>query len=105
MKARRIKSLFAVGVVAAALSSTSVALAQEHGGEHTPPPTGQGEPHSSAENAHGSAHEEHALKPINWVDFSDKETRPFAALAINFALLMFLYYRFGKGAVTTALKN
>jgi F-type H+-transporting ATPase subunit b len=104
MNARRIKSLFAAGALAAALGSAGIALAQEHGG-HAPPPTGHGEPHSSGENAHGGEHEEHALKPINWVDFSDKETRPFAALAINFALLMFLYYRFGKTAVANALKT
>src|SRR5262249_6007049 len=96
MKLRSFGSILGAALLTASLAFAGVAVAQEAHGEHGgAAPAGQGE-HATAEG-HGE-HEEHALKPINWADFNNKETRPFAALAINFALLMFLYYRFGKNA-------
>lgn len=43
--------------------------------------------------------------PINWFDFSNKEQPPYAALFINFALLAFGYYYFGKKPLGQALQN
>ena len=42
---------------------------------------------------------------INWFDFSNKEQPPYAALMINFGLLAFGYYYFGKKPLGHALKN
>jgi F-type H+-transporting ATPase subunit b len=42
---------------------------------------------------------------INWFDFTNKEEPPYAALLINFGLLAFLYYHFGKKPVAAALKK
>jgi F-type H+-transporting ATPase subunit b len=42
---------------------------------------------------------------INWFDFSNKEQPPYAALFINFGLLAFGYYYFGKKPLGQALKN
>jgi F-type H+-transporting ATPase subunit b len=42
---------------------------------------------------------------INWYDFSNKEQPPYAALLINFGLLAFGYYYFGKRPLGQALRN
>ncbi len=42
---------------------------------------------------------------INWFDFSNKEQPPYAALLVNFGLLAYGYYRFGKKPVADALKK
>jgi len=42
---------------------------------------------------------------INWFDFSNKEQPPYAALLINFGLLAYGYYRFGKKPVADALQK
>lgn len=42
---------------------------------------------------------------INWVDFSNKKQPPLLALLINFGLLVYLYYRFGKDPIAQGLKE
>ena len=42
---------------------------------------------------------------INWFNFSNKEQPPYAAFLINFGLLAFGYYRFGKQPVADALQK
>jgi F-type H+-transporting ATPase subunit b len=42
---------------------------------------------------------------MNWFDFSNKEQPPYAALLINFGLLAFGYYYFGKKPLGQALQN
>ncbi len=42
---------------------------------------------------------------INWVDFGNKAQPPLLALLINFGLLVFIYYRFGKGPILQGLKD
>ena len=42
---------------------------------------------------------------INWFDFSNKEQPPYAALLINFGLLAYGYYRFGKKPIADALQK
>ena len=74
--------------------SSGGALAQSHGapahgGDHAAP-------------AHGG---HQGVAPMNWTDFSNKETPPYAALVINFALLMFAYYSFGKKPLAAALQQ
>jgi F0F1-type ATP synthase membrane subunit b/b' len=63
-----------------------------------------------AEVAGGAGHgasaresEEEAPGEINWFDFRNKEQPPFFAVVFNFALLAFLYYRFGKKPIGEAL--
>lgn len=43
--------------------------------------------------------------PVNWFDFSNKEQPPYAALLINFGLLAFGYYYFGKKPLGQALQS
>ncbi len=50
-------------------------------------------------------HESHALKPLNWTDIWDKQRPAILALAINFGVLMTLYYILGKAPVVNALKQ
>ncbi len=68
-------------------------------GEHA---VEQAEAHEGAEHEGG---EHHGPGPINWADFSNKKQPPYAALVINFAILLFIYYRAGKKPVADALKN
>jgi F-type H+-transporting ATPase subunit b len=49
--------------------------------------------------------EEEEPGAINWFDFSNKEQPPYAALLLNFGLLAFGYYYFGKKPLGQALKN
>jgi F-type H+-transporting ATPase subunit b len=53
----------------------------------------------------GEAPEAEAPGSINWFDFSNKEQPPYAALFLNFGLLAYGYYRFGKQPVADALKK
>ncbi len=55
--------------------------------------------------SHAQAAEEEEPGAINWFDFSNKEQPPYAALFINFALLAFGYYYFGKKPLGHALQN
>lgn len=74
-----------------------------HAGHGAGTEHGTGE-HAAAEHGeHGGG--EHELQPINWVDTSNKKQPPYLAMAVNFALLLFLYYRFGKQPVADALKK
>jgi F0F1-type ATP synthase membrane subunit b/b' len=61
----------------------------------------EGAPHHEATEAG----ESEAPGSINWFDFSNKEQPPYAALFINFGLLAYGYYRFGKKPVADALKK
>ena len=52
--------------------------------------------------------EDEGPKPVNWTDFGklvNHEQPPIAASLINFALLVLIYWRFGKKPVAEALKN
>jgi F-type H+-transporting ATPase subunit b len=80
--------LLAVCLVAGAPAIAAAAEPPEHEGAHG-----------------GESSEAEAPAPINWFDFSNKEQPPYAALLINFGLLAFGYYRFGKKPVADALKK
>jgi F-type H+-transporting ATPase subunit b len=70
----------------------------------TPPPHpgGHTEPAHPGKEAAKDAEDE-APGAINWIDFRNKEQPPYAALLINFGLLVYLYYRLGKKPVAEAL--
>jgi F-type H+-transporting ATPase subunit b len=60
---------------------------------------------ASAEHGeeHGANH--HGPAPINWTDISDKTRPAFIALALNFGILVAIYYALGKKGVTDGLKK
>jgi F-type H+-transporting ATPase subunit b len=66
-----------------------------------------GAPALAAAEDEGAHEGEAAEAPgsINWFDFSNKEQPPYAALLINFGLLAYGYYRFGKKPVADALQK
>jgi F-type H+-transporting ATPase subunit b len=67
-----------------------------------------GEHRSDAEGGeHGEHAEEghHGPAPINWTDIWDTKRPAFLAIAINFGVLMTLYYMLGKKPVAEALKQ
>lgn len=112
---RRHVKVFAALVCASGLSlGTSLALAQEHGGEHgntAPPktasPEGHGEEHGTAVG-HGEGHSaggHHGPEAINWTDIFDKKKPAYVALVINFGALAALYYILGKKPIAEALKQ
>lgn len=105
-------------------STTTFAYAQEHGGgqagEHAQEGAheatgheGQGhDPHQAAGHEAGghegtTGHEggHHGPAPINWTDISNKTQPAFIALALNFGILVAIYYALGKKGVVSALKQ
>jgi F-type H+-transporting ATPase subunit b len=79
----RVRALFAL-LISFGLLLGSTSLAAAEGGEST---------------------ETEAPGSINWFDFSNKEQPPYAALFLNFGILAYGYYRFGKQPVADALKK
>ena len=115
-------------IVAILALSTALALAQDHGSvtgrapaghaptTHGTPPShddtggaqsgehrSDAEGHENGEHAEGGGH--HGPAPINWTDIWDKKRPAFLALAINFGVLLTLYYMLGKKPVAEALKQ
>ncbi len=106
------------------LSFATLASADEvSGSEHHAAPAAHGEhaaakghgedgvPHGGLQNAahgaeHGAAHGgHHGPAAFNLADFDNKETTPFAALLINFAVLIGLYVWLGKKPIADGLKQ
>jgi F-type H+-transporting ATPase subunit b len=86
-----------------AVTTSAPAAHGEHGGaEHTPAAHGE-----QASAGHGGEHAagEHALAPINWSDFDNKKQPPYLALVINLAILLGIYFYFGKKPVVDGLKK
>ena len=113
---KRLASLLIVAFVLA----TGSASAQQHGQPRgTPHPVPRGSvahpmssvhPVASASAAHHEEGEEHAeehheLGPINWFDFTNSKQPPWGTYAINLALLLAIYWYFGKDAIKTSLKT
>jgi F-type H+-transporting ATPase subunit b len=82
-------------LIGAALLCAGIAFAQ-HEPEHAAPGAAP----------HGAEHatEEHAPKGINWTDFGNKEQPPFAAQLLNFAILLGIFFYFGRKPVMAGLK-
>ncbi len=64
-------------------------------------PLNEGKEHAAAEE------EEEGAPPgdINFADFSNKKQPPLLALLINFGILVYIFYRYGKGPVAQGLKE
>ncbi len=64
-----------------------------------------GATHEGGAKGEHAEHEEHEGPPgeINWADFGNKKQLPFAALFINFAALIAIYWYFGRKPIATAL--
>jgi F-type H+-transporting ATPase subunit b len=110
VKTKRILSILAA--VANATSATYALAQHEAPGQH--PPTHEGDPNGAPHaTEHAAAHEEghaaggdhHGPAPINWTDISDKTRPAFIALAINFGILLAIYYAMGKKGITEGLKK
>lgn len=74
-------------------------------GQHAAPTheaAAEGEGKSGEAGAEG---EGHAPKPINWIDFSNKEQPALALMFVNVLLLFGIYYKYGKTPISEGLKN
>lgn len=123
MKIKRILAIIAAGTIAtyATFAFTPVAFAQHEQGTH--PETHEGDPKGAPHGTeHGAAHEgdhaagghegggheaggHHGPEAINWTDIGDKTRPAFIALAVNFGILLAIYYSMGKKGVTEGLKQ
>jgi F-type H+-transporting ATPase subunit b len=83
-------------LAAAAVLVAGLAYAQ-HEPEHTPPEQVE------QKEAQAEAHE-HGVRPVNWLDFGNKKQPPFFAQVLNFALLLGIFFYFGKKPVMAGLK-
>ncbi|MBX3232897.1 MAG: ATP synthase F0 subunit B [Labilithrix sp.] len=104
-------------LIAAALvtSVATISYAQQHEGDphaadpHAPAGATTAAQHGSEHGAeHGSEHAaagHHGPEPINWTDISDKSRPAFLALAVNFGLLLAIYFAIGKKPVVEGLKK
>jgi F-type H+-transporting ATPase subunit b len=114
---------------ALALTTASPAFAQAHG-DHAPAPApAPADPHAAAAPDHAATvpgdhvapagggadhggehaaehgeHGGHGPKPMNWVDFGNKEQAPYVSQLINFAVLLAIFYFVGKKPVMEGLK-
>jgi F-type H+-transporting ATPase subunit b len=78
------------------------ALVEDHGAHGT----GQAASGEHGEHASGGhAGGEHPPGDINWFDFDKPKQPPYIAYIINFAILMWIFVRFGKKPVIEALKS
>jgi len=55
--------------------------------------------------AEEAAEEEHAPKPVNWIDLSNKAQPPYAFMFVNLLVLLGIYYKYGKGPISEGLKS
>ena len=85
-----------LGFAAAAVLVAGLVHAQ-HAPEHALPEQ------TAQKEAHAEAHE-HGVRPVNWFDFGNKEQPPFFAQLLNFALLLGIFFYFGKKPVMAGLK-
>jgi F-type H+-transporting ATPase subunit b len=107
--------------------AASVATAQHQPSRDYPPPSGETAAQHGGHAAAGHAAAGHAAegagvegekhgeeaeaeehgppKPINWMDFDNKEQPPYGAMLLNFVVLMGIYVYFGKKPIAEALKS
>ncbi len=112
MKLRVRRLLLTVcAVVLAVLAPISVARAAAALQPEEAPQT-EGTPKVEVEPAHGAeghevVEEEGPPGPIKWFDQQvlNNKQPPYLALVFNFAVLVFIYYRFGKEPIAKALKQ
>ncbi|MEO6418288.1 MAG: hypothetical protein ABIP39_02710 [Polyangiaceae bacterium] len=61
--------------------------------------------HETGEEAGNHAEHEHALEDINWFDITNTKQPPYIAMLFNFALLIWVYVRFGKKPIQEGLQS
>lgn len=93
-------AILMAGAVCLPLISWAMGPHDAHGGNHGPTPHAQ----AAAEEGEHAQHGHWPPPPINWTDFSNKSQPPFVAMAINFALLVGIYYAFGKKPIAAGLQ-
>lgn len=77
-----------------------------HSSEHAGDRAGVAEAEADAKHEGAGTAEHHgAPAPINWLDFSNKEQPPYAAMFLNFVLLIAMYVWLGKKPISEALKS
>jgi F-type H+-transporting ATPase subunit b len=118
MNATRIFCAALFALVLSAGSFAAVHAGAQHGGDHAAAPADHAAaPAAAAAPDHGAAaapehgggeHAEghgegHALKPINWADFGNKEQAPYVSQLINFGVLLAIFYIFGKKPIAEGL--
>lgn len=117
----RIKTKLTALAAALLLGTATLAYAQQHDDHATKPPhpaattpkphegDPAGAPHGTEHGAeHGTEHTNaghHGPEAINWTDISDKTKPAFLALAVNFGLLVAIYFAMGKKPVVEGLKQ
>jgi F-type H+-transporting ATPase subunit b len=107
------KKQLALFTLAAALvaGAPAVAFGFQHAGTTSKQPTMRAPTHQELATEQAETNAEEAKeasevpKPINWFDWTNHEQPAYGAMLLNFALLMGLYYWFGKAPVAEALKN
>jgi F-type H+-transporting ATPase subunit b len=120
MNAMKKKAIFAA-IFACLLGIVSLASAQHgprpHGGARPQRPApnaamtasapGSDVAHESAAHGEegGEAEHEHGLKDINWFDITNTKQPPYIAMLFNFALLIWIYVRFGKKPIQEGLQS
>jgi len=63
---------------------------------------------AEGEHGEGAAHQghgDHGPGDINWFDFHKPGSTPYVANLINFAILLWIFWRFGKEPIARALSN
>lgn len=82
---------------------------EQHGpAHHSAEPAAAGGGADEAEHAEGAAHEghgDHGPADINWATFGNSKQPPYIASLINFAILLWIFWRFGKAPIAKALSN
>lgn len=119
MTLQKKNAVFAV-IFAGFLGVASVAAAQPgprpHGGSRpqrpvptaamTASPPASHEPAAvQGEEGGAEAEHEHGLKDINWFDITNTKQPPYIAMLFNFALLIWIYVRFGKKPIKESLET
>jgi F0F1-type ATP synthase membrane subunit b/b' len=113
------KSAFFAVIFAFVLGVASLAAAQPaprpHGGSRprpvptaamtASPPASHDVAAAHGEEGGGEVEHEHGLKDINWFDITNTKQPPYIAMLFNFALLIWIYIRFGKKPIQEGLES
>ena len=117
LKLKTLLSILVAAVISVATSTLAFAQHDEPAGHEAQKNAHEATGHEATKNDgtghHGAGHEtagheaggHHGPAPINWTDISDKTRPAFIALALNFGILVAIYYALGKKGVVEGLKK